>query len=175
MGRMSGSMGYDGGAKVYVGGLRYGATERDVERMFDKYGPIERIFVARRPPGFAFVHFSREEDAEEAVRRCDGRELNGHSIRVEMSHGRRTNRKAWWRSPIQNRPCSRLQNQPARQPPTATAPTSSPSHLLRLLSCLSLSHLVQCTCVAASSASSVCSDITPSLDRLCDRVHGRRP
>ncbi|XP_022656428.1 probable splicing factor, arginine/serine-rich 6 isoform X3 [Varroa jacobsoni] len=102
MGR-GGSLGYDGGAKVYVGGLRYGATERDVERMFDKYGPIERIFVARRPPGFAFVHFSREEDAEEAVRRCDGRELNGHSIRVEMSHGRRTNRKAWWRRDSRSR------------------------------------------------------------------------
>lgn len=39
MGR-GGSLGYDGGAKVYVGGLRYGATERDVERMFDKYGPV---------------------------------------------------------------------------------------------------------------------------------------
>ncbi|XP_028969037.1 probable splicing factor, arginine/serine-rich 6 [Galendromus occidentalis] len=84
--------------KVYVGGLRYGVTERDIERMFDRYGTINRIFVARKPPGFAFVHFEREEDAEEAVRKCDGREIRGHRIRVELSHGKHTNRKHWWRS-----------------------------------------------------------------------------
>ena len=31
--------------KVYVGGLRYGVTERDIERMFDRYGTVSRFLL----------------------------------------------------------------------------------------------------------------------------------
>jgi RNA recognition motif-containing protein len=39
---------------------------------FHKFGRIRKIWVARRPPGFAFVEFDDPRDAEDAVRALDG-------------------------------------------------------------------------------------------------------
>ena len=38
-------------------------TEREVEDAFKKYGRVDDVWVARRPPGFAFVWFGDERDA----------------------------------------------------------------------------------------------------------------
>jgi RNA recognition motif-containing protein len=39
---------------------------------FHKFGRIRKIWVARHPPGFAFVEFDDPRDAEDAVRALDG-------------------------------------------------------------------------------------------------------
>jgi len=54
--------------KVYVGGLNPGAVERVIEQVFSAYGRIKSIWVARNPPGFAFVAFEHSEEAEGAVK-----------------------------------------------------------------------------------------------------------
>ena len=59
--------------KLYIGELAREATERDVERAFDYYGPVRSVWVARNPPGFAFVEFEEPRDAEDAARGLDGR------------------------------------------------------------------------------------------------------
>ena len=51
--------------KVYVGNL--GAeplAESDIEEEFEEFGEINSIFVARNPPGFAYVDFDDERDAK---------------------------------------------------------------------------------------------------------------
>ena len=51
--------------KVYVGNL--GAeplAESDIEEEFGEFGEINSIFVARNPPGFAYVDFDDERDAK---------------------------------------------------------------------------------------------------------------
>ncbi|WIA41087.1 hypothetical protein OEZ86_004718 [Tetradesmus obliquus] len=68
-------------SRLYVGGLREGITERELEDEFNQYGAIRSIWVARKPPGFAFVEFEDIRDAEDACKRGDGR--NGW--RVELS------------------------------------------------------------------------------------------
>ena len=47
-----------------------------------------QIWVARRPPGFAFIEFEDGRDAEDAVRGLDGGRICGVRARVELSHGR---------------------------------------------------------------------------------------
>ena len=47
--------------------------------------------VARNPPGFAFVEYEDNRDAEDAVRNLDGSRACGSRIRVEMSNGRTRN------------------------------------------------------------------------------------
>jgi len=58
--------------KVYVGNLQENAIKSDVENAFNKYGSLKNVWVARNPPGFAFVEFEDPRDAEDAVRGLDG-------------------------------------------------------------------------------------------------------
>lgn len=74
--------------KVYVGNLGSGTAKHEIESAFGKYGPLRNVWVARNPPGFAFVEFEDNRDAEDAVRALDGTRVCGSRVRVEMSHGR---------------------------------------------------------------------------------------
>ncbi|XP_046335717.2 serine/arginine-rich splicing factor 3-like isoform X4 [Haliotis rufescens] len=74
--------------KVYVGDLGYGAAKQELEEKFGKYGPLRNVWVARKPPGFAFVEFEDPRDAEDATRALDGARMNGRRVRVEMSSGK---------------------------------------------------------------------------------------
>ncbi|XP_055687653.1 RNA-binding protein 1 isoform X1 [Lutzomyia longipalpis] len=74
--------------KVYVGNLGSSASKHEIESAFGKYGPLRNVWVARNPPGFAFVEFEDRRDAEDAVRGLDGTRCCGTRIRVEMSSGR---------------------------------------------------------------------------------------
>ncbi|XP_030448993.1 serine/arginine-rich splicing factor RSZ22-like [Syzygium oleosum] len=69
-------------ARVYVGNLDSRVTERDLEDEFRAFGIIRSVWVARRPPGYAFIDFDDHRDAQDAIRELDGK--NGW--RVELSH-----------------------------------------------------------------------------------------
>jgi len=87
---------YDGncpvGCKVYIGGLARTASKEEIELAFERYGKLANVFVARNPPGFAFVEFTDPQDAEDSVRALDGRSICGSRVKVEISHGRSKNR-----------------------------------------------------------------------------------
>lgn len=96
--------------KVYVGNLGNNTARGDLEASFSKYGALKNVWVARNPPGFAFVEYEDPRDAEDAVRAMDGsyvfnftyyvshnakqlfinfhRRICGVRVRVEMSSGR---------------------------------------------------------------------------------------
>ncbi|XP_074659895.1 serine/arginine-rich splicing factor 7-like isoform X2 [Tubulanus polymorphus] len=82
--------------KVYVGDLPRDASEKDVEHAFSYYGTLRSVWVARNPPGFAFVEFEDSRDAEDAVRGLDGRSFSDSRIRVEHSTGK-VRPKPWMR------------------------------------------------------------------------------
>ncbi|VDL42774.1 unnamed protein product [Hymenolepis diminuta] len=95
--------------KVYVGDLPRDASEKELARVFDRYGTVRNVWVARNPPGFAFIEFDDPADAEDAVRDLDGtyvyffcfyyclyRVICGVRARVELSNGR-TRPKPWLR------------------------------------------------------------------------------
>eukprot|EP00931_Biecheleriopsis_adriatica_P031968 TRINITY_DN186_c0_g1_i1.p1 TRINITY_DN186_c0_g1~~TRINITY_DN186_c0_g1_i1.p1 ORF type:complete len:138 (-),score=17.19 TRINITY_DN186_c0_g1_i1:149-562(-) len=77
------------GVRVYVGNLpKERCVERDeLEEGFGKFGRIVDVWIARQPPGFAFVTMDSEKDAEEAVKEMDGAKLAGERIRVEVAKG----------------------------------------------------------------------------------------
>ena len=58
--------------KVYIGDLGHGAAKHEIEDVFCKYGTLRNVWVARNPPGFAFVEFDDPRDADDAVRALDG-------------------------------------------------------------------------------------------------------
>ncbi|XP_031488221.1 serine/arginine-rich splicing factor RSZ21A-like isoform X1 [Nymphaea colorata] len=69
-------------SRVYVGNLDPRVTERELEDEFRVYGVLRSVWVARRPPGYAFIEFDDRRDALDAIRALDGK--NGW--RVELSH-----------------------------------------------------------------------------------------
>jgi len=53
--------------KVYVGNLGADPLEEsDLEEEFEEFGSITSIFVARNPPGFAYIDFDDDRDAKGA-------------------------------------------------------------------------------------------------------------
>lgn len=89
---------WDLSCKVYVGNLGTNASKYEIEKVFSKYGNIRNVWVARNPPGFAFVEFEDPRDAEDAVRGLDGTRCCGTRIRVEMSNGRTRRDRRYSRS-----------------------------------------------------------------------------
>ncbi|CAG0881378.1 unnamed protein product, partial [Cyprideis torosa] len=83
---------WDLSCKVYVGNLVNNVSQYELESNFAKYGPIKNIWVARNPPGFAFIEFEDPRDAEDACRALDGMRVCGSRIKVEMSHGKARSR-----------------------------------------------------------------------------------
>jgi len=75
-----------GDIKVYIGDLGSNASKVDIEDAFSSYGRLTSVWVARNPPGFAFVEFEDARDADDAVRALDGRTICGRRVRVELSN-----------------------------------------------------------------------------------------
>ncbi|XP_024524083.1 serine/arginine-rich splicing factor RSZ21A isoform X1 [Selaginella moellendorffii] len=68
-------------ARVYVGNLDPRSTERELEDEFRSFGVLRSVWVARKPPGFAFIEFDDYRDAQDAIQNMNGK--NGW--RVELS------------------------------------------------------------------------------------------
>uniref|UniRef100_A0A0E0CN97 RRM domain-containing protein n=1 Tax=Oryza meridionalis TaxID=40149 RepID=A0A0E0CN97_9ORYZ len=58
-------------ARVYVGNLDPRVTAREIEDEFRVFGVLRSVWVARKPPGFAFIDFDDRRDAEDAIRDLD--------------------------------------------------------------------------------------------------------
>ena len=73
-----------------VNGLTYRTIERDVERMFDRFGKINEVFIPKdkysgKSRGFAFVRFFDKDDARDAYDDQNGRVHDGRRITIEWS------------------------------------------------------------------------------------------
>ena len=62
--------------KIYVGGNPE-MEEDELRGLFAKHGTVEKVWIARSPPGFAFVWLTDERDVADAIKALDGAEL-GH-------------------------------------------------------------------------------------------------
>lgn len=73
-------------AKVYVGNLGNNGDRDKIWKAFSTFGTLRDVWVARNPPGFAFVEFEDPRDAEDAVYKMDGKRVCDKYVRVEISH-----------------------------------------------------------------------------------------
>ncbi|TVU48622.1 hypothetical protein EJB05_08263 [Eragrostis curvula] len=69
---------------VFCGNFDFDTRQYDLERLFSKYGPIQRIDMKS---GYAFIYFEDERDAEDAIRRLDNVSFgyNRRRLSVEWS------------------------------------------------------------------------------------------
>jgi len=73
-----------------VFGLSLYTTERELEKEFSKFGPLEKVQVVLdgktgRSRGFSFVYFEAAEDAKAAKEAMNDQEIDGRRIRVDFS------------------------------------------------------------------------------------------
>ena len=73
--------------KLYVGGLPYEVTEDRLEEIFSPHGTVEsaRVITDRmtgRSRGFGFVEMSSQEEAQQAIDKLNGTDLEGRSLTV---------------------------------------------------------------------------------------------
>ncbi|ESO96626.1 hypothetical protein LOTGIDRAFT_88358, partial [Lottia gigantea] len=74
--------------RVHVADIGLNPSKPDVLEVFEKFGPITEVWVARNPPCFAFVIFRHIEDAESAIRDCDGKYVSVFGSRIRVSFAR---------------------------------------------------------------------------------------
>lgn len=75
------------GSKLYVANLSYNTTEADLRSAFEAHGGIAEIFLATdretgRPRGFGFITFNTDEEAQAAIAKMNGFELDGRALTV---------------------------------------------------------------------------------------------
>lgn len=78
---------------IFCGNVEYDARQSDIERLFGRYGRVDRVDMKS---GFAFIYMEDERDAEDAIRGIDRREFGkqGRRLRVEWTKQERGGRRS---------------------------------------------------------------------------------
>jgi len=78
--------------KLFVGGLSFSTSNDGLRAAFAAVGSVESASVVTdrdtgRSRGFGFVEMATAEEANEAVSRLNGTQLDGRQIKVEIAKG----------------------------------------------------------------------------------------
>lgn len=76
--------------KLFIGGLSFSTSNERLREFFSEAGQVQSAEVVTdrdtgRSRGFGFVEMATEEEADQAVGRLNGRELDGRSLKVEKA------------------------------------------------------------------------------------------
>src|SRR3989442_15876348 len=76
--------------KLFIGGLPFSVTSERLREVFAAAGTVESATVVTdsgtgRSRGFGFVEMATTEEAQEAVSRFNGRDLDGRQIKGELA------------------------------------------------------------------------------------------
>lgn len=72
---------------IFVGNLSHQTTQEELQAAFANYGAVERVNIITdrdtgQPRGFAFVEMTNRSEAEAAIARLNGMEMNGRALNV---------------------------------------------------------------------------------------------
>jgi cold-inducible RNA-binding protein len=73
--------------KLFVGGLPYSVTDDQLRELFAAVGKVESAKVimdreTNRSKGFGFVEMGSDQEAQDAVKQMNGKEVEGRTITV---------------------------------------------------------------------------------------------
>lgn len=79
--------------KLYVGNLPFSATESELGEVFGEFGDVGEISLITdretgRPRGFGFVEMTNDDEAREAIRALDGKEMGGRQLKVNEARAK---------------------------------------------------------------------------------------
>ena len=81
--------------RLYVGGLPYQTTEKDLLDLFEQGGHVTNATVITdrdtgRSKGFGFVEMSDDQEARSAIERLNGTSIGDRTIIVNEAHERQS-------------------------------------------------------------------------------------
>ena len=76
--------------KLFIGGLSFSTSTEKLREVFAQAGAVESAAVVTdretgRSRGFGFVEMATTEEAEAAVKKFNGHELDGRTLKVELA------------------------------------------------------------------------------------------
>ena len=80
--------------QIYVGNLTYGMTEDSLRELFVPFGEVTSVKIIKdrltdRSRGFGFVEMENKDEAESAIQKIDGNEVEGRNMKVNLARPRR--------------------------------------------------------------------------------------
>jgi len=77
--------------KLFIGGLSFSTSDDRLRELFAAAGTVESAAVVTdrdtgRSRGFGFVEMSTAEEAAEAVKKFNGQEVDGRTLKVELAN-----------------------------------------------------------------------------------------
>jgi RNA recognition motif-containing protein len=79
--------------KLYVGNLSYSTTEEDLRTLFAQAGTVTTVTMIKdrdtgRSKGFAFVEMGTQVEAQQAISRFNGQQLQDRALTVNLARPR---------------------------------------------------------------------------------------
>lgn len=79
--------------RLFVGSLPFSIDDKELEDIFSKFGSVVSANVimdreTRRSKGFGFVEMAEDAEADEAIKKLDGSEIDGRKIVVNVAKPR---------------------------------------------------------------------------------------
>ena len=79
--------------KLYVGNLSFNSTDDSLAAAFGAYGAVLSAVIVQdretnRSRGFGFVEMENDADAEDAIAKMNGQELDGRTLTVNEARPR---------------------------------------------------------------------------------------
>jgi len=80
--------------QIYVGNLTYNMTEDSLRELFKPFGEVTSVKIIKdrltdRSRGFGFVEMENKDEAESAIQKIDGNEVEGRNMKVNLARPRR--------------------------------------------------------------------------------------
>jgi cold-inducible RNA-binding protein len=79
--------------KLYVGNLAYSTSESDLQTMFAPLGAVKSVQIIKdrdtgQSKGFGFVEMTTQEEAQNAIKTLNGKEVGGRALTINLAKPR---------------------------------------------------------------------------------------
>lgn len=76
--------------QIYAGNLSYQMSDDNLRELFQQHGEVTSVKIIRYPDsgkskGFGFIEMSNDEEADAAIEKLNGSEIQGRNIRVNVA------------------------------------------------------------------------------------------
>ncbi len=85
--------------KLYVGGLPYSVTEKELEELFAVQGTVVSAVIIKdrdsgQSKGFGFVEMADIKEGQNAIKELNGKDMNGRSLMVNQARPQEDSRNS---------------------------------------------------------------------------------